>query len=105
MINTDGSREESNDLSSCGGAVRNHEETWLMRFKKFLGTCSILEAELCGVYVDLHWARDTNLRRVIIENDNLNVINMQQNHKRKSNLLTIVDHIYCLLDRDWEVRF
>ncbi|XP_039051031.1 uncharacterized protein LOC120192305 [Hibiscus syriacus] len=81
------------------GAIRNNIVEWLVGFKKFLGVCSSLEAELWGIYVGFLRAWNTGVRRVVVENDNLNVINMMNDHKRKRSS-TIVDHILCLLERE-----
>ncbi|KAE8684745.1 hypothetical protein F3Y22_tig00111105pilonHSYRG00339 [Hibiscus syriacus] len=104
-VNSDGSTKVNCGLASCGGVVRNSEGEWLVGFKKFLGMCSILEAEFWGIYVGLLCAWNIGLRKVIVKNDNVNVSNTLQGIKQTSISLMIVDHIKCLLDREWEVRF
>ncbi|KAE8690269.1 hypothetical protein F3Y22_tig00110904pilonHSYRG00245 [Hibiscus syriacus] len=58
-VNTDGSRNVANELASCGGVILNNAIEWLVGFEKFIGLCSILKAELWGVYVGLYCAWNT----------------------------------------------
>ncbi|KAK8539444.1 hypothetical protein V6N12_043070 [Hibiscus sabdariffa] len=44
-INTDGSRVLTDGRALCGGVTRDHLGRWRLRFHKFIGVCSIVEAK------------------------------------------------------------
>ncbi|KAL4281270.1 hypothetical protein GQ457_03G031680 [Hibiscus cannabinus] len=52
-INTDGSRNISTGLASCGGVGRDSESRWCFGFAKGIGSCSCFEAEFWVYMRDL----------------------------------------------------
>ncbi|KAK8479556.1 hypothetical protein V6N12_064054 [Hibiscus sabdariffa] len=52
-LNVDGSRDRLTRVSSCGGVIRDSHGYWMMGFTKNLGMCSVLDAELWGIYEGL----------------------------------------------------
>ncbi|KAE8732799.1 hypothetical protein F3Y22_tig00001728pilonHSYRG00036 [Hibiscus syriacus] len=55
-LNTDGAVNSRSSLSTAGGIIRNYEGTWLVRFNKYIGRSTILQAELWGIYEGLKLA-------------------------------------------------
>ncbi|KAK8569035.1 hypothetical protein V6N12_007567 [Hibiscus sabdariffa] len=45
-VNTNGARNTTSGLASCGDLGRDFEGNWRFGFSRFLGSCSALEAEL-----------------------------------------------------------
>ncbi|KAK9004210.1 hypothetical protein V6N11_002017 [Hibiscus sabdariffa] len=61
-------------VTSCGSFVRSSNGIWLDGFIKFIGRCSILEAEFWTVYEGLKCAMDLNVQKVIVESNSREVI-------------------------------
>ncbi|KAL4382902.1 hypothetical protein GQ457_15G029930 [Hibiscus cannabinus] len=68
-LNSDGACRSVTGHSSCGGGFRNSEGVWLHGFSKFIGCCSILEAELWGICMGLSLAWDRGFRCIMVESD------------------------------------
>ncbi|KAK8511750.1 hypothetical protein V6N12_000793 [Hibiscus sabdariffa] len=66
-LNVDGSVGHATGMATCGGGVRNEEGTWLIGFSRKLGLCSVLEAELWGLYEGLLTAWSIRVRFLLIE--------------------------------------
>ncbi|KAE8667737.1 hypothetical protein F3Y22_tig00112383pilonHSYRG00541 [Hibiscus syriacus] len=80
----------------------------LERSKKLqMLTCNAIEqgAEMWGVYAGLLCAWNARMRKIIIEFDSLDAIRLLSNRRMGNSSLTILKHIYVLMDRQWEVRF
>ncbi|MBA0552323.1 hypothetical protein Golob_023145, partial [Gossypium lobatum] len=45
-LNTDGSIRLEVDFASAGGIVQDKAGNWIFGFNRFLGSCSMFEAEL-----------------------------------------------------------
>ncbi|KAH9776498.1 proline transporter 2 [Citrus sinensis] len=71
-LNTDGALKSSG-LASAGGLVRNYCGEWVCGFSMKLGSCSIMEAELWGLYQGLKLAWEHGFRLLQVEVDNLGV--------------------------------
>ncbi|KAK8516444.1 hypothetical protein V6N12_038687 [Hibiscus sabdariffa] len=103
-LNVGGSVGRATGLATCGGVVRNKEGTWLIGFSRKLGICSILEAELWGLYEGLLTAWSIGIRFLLIESDCLEAVNLIA--KRDSLLIvpSIIYYIAKLLNRAWSVK-
>ncbi|KAK8609377.1 hypothetical protein V6N13_061826 [Hibiscus sabdariffa] len=55
-LNCDGTYRAGDGTTSCGGVFRDSKGAWLYGFFKFIGCCSIVEAELWGIFVGLSLA-------------------------------------------------
>ncbi|KAE8675071.1 hypothetical protein F3Y22_tig00111701pilonHSYRG00075 [Hibiscus syriacus] len=55
-LNTDGARQSSTGWAAFGGLIRNHSSNWVTGFSKSIGFCSVLDAELWGIYIGLQLA-------------------------------------------------
>jgi len=68
-LNTDGSCDVSRVRSGCGGLLRNSDGIFVMGFAKFLGSCSVLRAEACGLLEGLQCASEIGIAKLQIECD------------------------------------
>ncbi|MBA0553857.1 hypothetical protein Golob_013000, partial [Gossypium lobatum] len=48
-LRTDGSIKIDEGFAATGGFVRDHNGRWIVGFSKYLGNCTVIEAELWGV--------------------------------------------------------
>ncbi|KAK9041594.1 hypothetical protein V6N11_016688 [Hibiscus sabdariffa] len=104
-INTDGARSITSGLASCGGVGRDSSGTWCFGFSRDLGLCSVLEAELWGVYEGLTTAWSLGYPRVIVEMDCRDAYDMlvhgNPRHLGSSLLPGILELQQCC----WEIQF
>ncbi|KAK9026183.1 hypothetical protein V6N11_039029 [Hibiscus sabdariffa] len=103
-INTDGSRNTSTGLASCGGVGRDSESRWCFGFAKGIGSCSCLEAEFWGIYEGLATAWSLRYPRVIIETDNREAYETIVSSNSRKVGSSILPSIFELLSRSWEVQ-
>ncbi|KAL4334150.1 hypothetical protein GQ457_07G011810 [Hibiscus cannabinus] len=103
-INTDGSRNTSTGLASCGGVGCDSNSRWCFGFAKGLGSCSCLEAEFWGIYEGLATAWSLQYTRVIIETDNREAYEAIASSNSRKFGSSILPSIFELLSRSWEVR-
>ncbi|KAL4282721.1 hypothetical protein GQ457_16G009210 [Hibiscus cannabinus] len=76
-----------------------------MGFSKFIEVCSILKAELRGIYGGLSLVCELGYRRLEVESDSLDAIQLANCLRMKLNDPTIVSYIHELCRQQWEVRF
>ncbi|XP_012084521.1 uncharacterized protein LOC105643892 [Jatropha curcas] len=70
-LNCDGSLITQSHRASTWGVIRNDVGNWCYGFACNLGSCSILLAELWGVFLGLSLAWDKGVRNLIVEVDNV----------------------------------
>lgn len=52
-----------------GGVIRDQVGNWLLGYSRHLGSCSILEAELWGIFEGINMAWSLGVRRIEVECD------------------------------------
>ncbi|CAJ2663874.1 unnamed protein product, partial [Trifolium pratense] len=103
-LNTDGA-SKGEGLSGCGGIIRDHQGNWCGGFAKFVGTGSVLIAELWGVLEGLKLVWRKGYRKVEVNIDSISVVKMILNGMTSSALgFSLVKSIGRLLDEQWEVK-
>ncbi|KAE8736207.1 hypothetical protein F3Y22_tig00000132pilonHSYRG00170 [Hibiscus syriacus] len=90
---------------TCGGVIWDHVGVWHVRFVKFIGVCSVVKAEIWGVFLGLCHAWDRGFRQIIIEIDSLDALSVIKNHMLRQAKPTILYHVSELLQRAWVVKF
>ncbi|KAK9011174.1 hypothetical protein V6N11_044028 [Hibiscus sabdariffa] len=88
-------------MASCGRVVHNKEVVWRIGFYRRLGICSVLEAELWGLYEGLLAAWSIGVRCLIIESDNLKAVKLLNNRYGLGVSPSITPYIVDILDRPW----
>lgn len=73
-LNTYGSVRDGGSHAPCGGLLRNDFGVFLGGFSCKLSACTIMQAELLGIWYRLRMAKDRNLEHVIIEVDSRSAI-------------------------------
>ncbi|KAL4367798.1 hypothetical protein GQ457_05G016360 [Hibiscus cannabinus] len=104
-INTDGARSITSGLASCGGVGRDFSGTWCFGFSRDLGLCSVLEAELWGVYEGLTTAWSLGYPRVIVEMDCRDAYDMLVHGNPRHLGSSLLPGILELQQRCWEIQF
>ena len=74
-LNTDGSIRNSWD-AGAGGVIRDSVGHWISGFCMNIGECSVVMAELWGLYQGLILAWDAGIKRLLVEVDSLCVSQM-----------------------------
>ncbi|KAL4336249.1 hypothetical protein GQ457_07G029660 [Hibiscus cannabinus] len=103
-LNTDGARHATSGMASCGGVLRDHLGEWILGFSKFIGVCSVIDAELWGVLVGLESAWSRGFRRIVIETDSLDVFRLLQSDNHSQQRLSLLMHLNRLRHQDWIVK-
>ena len=102
-LNTDGALKSSG-LASAGGLVRNYCGEWVCGFSMNLGSCSIMEAELWGLYQGLKIAWERGFRLLQVEVDNLGVTQLlNSSEANRSGISSLLWGIKDLLNRDRQI--
>ncbi|KAH9720547.1 proline transporter 2 [Citrus sinensis] len=102
-LNTDGALKSSG-LASAGGLVRNYCGEWVCGFSMNLGSCSIMEAQLWGLYQGLKIAWERGFRLLQVEVDNLGVTQLlNSSEANRSGISSLLWGIKDLLNRDCQI--
>ncbi|KAL4340121.1 hypothetical protein GQ457_08G022120 [Hibiscus cannabinus] len=101
-INTDGAQREVDGYASCGGVARDSNEMWSFSFSKFIGVCSVLDAELCGAYLGLYFVWNAGFRQVILELDSMDALRILKVDYAGSHALS--GHLIEFCRRAWCVK-
>lgn len=75
-LNTDAFICPSNHFAFGGGIIRDSNGTWLLGFTMQFGKSTILMAELKAIFHGIRLVKQRCFRRVVVENDNMEVVNM-----------------------------
>ncbi|KAL4386881.1 hypothetical protein GQ457_09G018920 [Hibiscus cannabinus] len=78
---------------------------WIVGFSKRIGICTILEAELWGIYEGLLAAWSVGSQFLLVESDCLEAINLINNRGAPDVVLSMIHSISALLNRSWCVQF
>ncbi|VVA38500.1 PREDICTED: ribonuclease [Prunus dulcis] len=102
-INVDGSCMGVLGAISAGGIIRNDAGIWVKGFVTKLGSGSILEAELWGVFRGLLLTWNEGIRRIHMECDSLTAVSLINGETGTNHPLSSIIHC-CkdLLLHDWE---
>ncbi|MBA0843486.1 hypothetical protein Goarm_000672, partial [Gossypium armourianum] len=78
-LNTEGSVRHDDGFAVVGGFVRDHDRKWLFEFNRYLGSCSVFDAELWGILDGLTCLVDRGYDNIVIQSNNLDVVkNIQE---------------------------
>lgn len=63
-------------MASCGGIFRDSASNFIFAFAHKLPACSVLDAEIWGIYHGLCIAWNTGYRRIVVESDSQEAIDL-----------------------------
>ncbi|KAH1097488.1 hypothetical protein J1N35_014409 [Gossypium stocksii] len=95
----DGSVKLEERFAAAGGFIRDHNERWIMGYCRYLGTCSMLEAELWGVLDGLNLVLNRSFEKVLIQADNIEAVNAIQEGASGTSYSTLIRRILLILNR------
>ena len=102
-LNTDGARKELG-ASSAGGLIHNHQGMWLTGFGFNIGVCSVIAAELWGLYQGLILTWQHGAWFLHVEVDSHCVVQMVNSHMESINEYThLIRSIRDLIKRNWVI--
>ncbi|KAK8568760.1 hypothetical protein V6N12_007302 [Hibiscus sabdariffa] len=104
-IDVDGARRVVDGVASCGGVIRDSNGTWIAGFSKFIGRCSILEAEFWAIFEGLRCAKRFNVSEVVVESDNRDVIDVLFDIRQRSLYSSLLGTIKAIADDNWCVVY
>lgn len=78
-LNCDGSVSNASLLASCVGVVRDDSGHFIFGFSVNLGSCTILAAELWGIFHGLKIAWSRGFMNIVVQSDSKNAINLLTN--------------------------
>ncbi|KAL4353501.1 hypothetical protein GQ457_06G018870 [Hibiscus cannabinus] len=90
--------------AACGGLIRDENSNWIIGFTRSLGCCPVLFAELWGVHDALKHAWSLGHRRLVIETDNVEVVDILEGNSGSLQSNTLVSAIQHMLHLEWDVR-
>ncbi|MBA0828188.1 hypothetical protein Goarm_012897 [Gossypium armourianum] len=70
-LNTDGSVRLEDGFATTGGIVHDHSGQWILGYNRFLGSCSVFEAELWGILDGLSILIDRGYKEVQIRTNSI----------------------------------
>ncbi|KAL8170236.1 hypothetical protein V2J09_022040 [Rumex salicifolius] len=104
-VNTDGAKESSMGVATAGGVIRDDSGVWLGGFVKNIGVCSVVAAELWGLYHGLELAWDLGYRKVVLESDSAVAIGMLTRQISDHHpLASLARSCQSFFSRDWIIR-
>ncbi|KAK4278488.1 hypothetical protein QN277_016327 [Acacia crassicarpa] len=104
-INVDGAVSRYESRAGCGGVIRDRSGEWVAGFTHFLGSCSVFQAEEWAILKGLSLAWDLGLRRIILESDAKEVLDMLDDDRMGSRGDLLYWSIKDLMSRGWELKF
>lgn len=87
-LNSDGSVNSENH-AAAGGVVRDHLGRWITGFVANIGTTSVFNAELWGVYIGLKHCLQLGFRRIVLELDSSSLVQTLQRDRHD----TVISHL------------
>ena len=76
IIKSDFEIQVGSAVAGCGGVVRSNSGSWLVGFCKRLDSCNAHMAEEWRIFEGLHVAWEMGLKRVILESDANEVVQL-----------------------------
>ncbi|KAL4280844.1 hypothetical protein GQ457_03G019340 [Hibiscus cannabinus] len=104
-LNTDGTRSSIDGRAACGGVLRDHTGTWIRGFTRFVGRCSVVEAELWGIGTGMALAWELGYRQLVIETDSVDALRLIEQRSKGGGPFTLVHRIHVLRVLDWRLVF
>ncbi|KAK5834445.1 hypothetical protein PVK06_018323 [Gossypium arboreum] len=106
-LSSDGSVRFDEGFVADGGCVRDHNGEWIIGFAKYLGNCTILEAELWGILDGLNLILDRSFRKFLIQTDSIEVVNAILEDSPELSRSALVRKNYFILRKmdQWKIQY
>ncbi|KAE8723185.1 hypothetical protein F3Y22_tig00012724pilonHSYRG00007 [Hibiscus syriacus] len=104
-FNSDGARNPRDGYATCGGIIRNNIGEWILGYARAVGICSVVEAEIWGVFEGLTHAWNIGERQVILETDSAEALRLLAKRGEGAESPIIPQRIRELVGRNWTVSF
>ncbi|MBA0782812.1 hypothetical protein Gotri_000636 [Gossypium trilobum] len=95
LIQIDGSIRAKDAFAATSGILRDQSRRWIIGFNRYLDNCVVLDSKLSGISDGLKLALDG--KRVLIQTDSLEAVNIIQVSDHESSNLALVMRIHSLL--------
>ncbi|KAE8690236.1 hypothetical protein F3Y22_tig00110904pilonHSYRG00066 [Hibiscus syriacus] len=100
-LNTDGSVTDTRNYGAIGGVIRNSNGDWITGFARNVGSTSILQAELWGIYEGLLIAWSLGIPRLLVQSDCSQAVNLVNSEGASDCSIPLVRAIVSLRKRAW----
>ncbi|KAK5772900.1 hypothetical protein PVK06_049202 [Gossypium arboreum] len=106
-LNNDGAVHLDSGFAATGGVVRDKSGNWIIGFHRFLGKCSIFDAELWGILDGLKLVQRKAYDQVIIFSDCLEVVKAINGCSITNSNSAIIRHIHNILSHEspWSLHY
>ncbi|KAH1091287.1 hypothetical protein J1N35_018544 [Gossypium stocksii] len=93
-------------FAAGGGVLRDQSERWIVGFNKYLGFCSIIEADFWGIKDGLKLLLEWNYNNALIQTNSIEAINAIQDQVPNGSDSALVRRIHQLLSKieHWIIR-
>ncbi|KAK5787192.1 hypothetical protein PVK06_041845 [Gossypium arboreum] len=107
FLNTDGVVQLDTGFAAAGGIVRDKDGNWIAGFHRFIGKCSVFDAELWGIFDGLRLVQKRGHNQVIILSDSLEVVKAITESSSTSSNSALIRRIHTMLSQEtrWILRF
>ncbi|MBA0820130.1 hypothetical protein Gohar_022159, partial [Gossypium harknessii] len=97
QLNSDGVVKDSTGIATIGGILRDKYRSWIIGYNRLVGTCSILDADLWGIFEGVAIAINKGFDRILIISDSQEAIQVIQGRVTKMSNSALVRRIILLL--------
>ncbi|XP_016752385.1 uncharacterized protein [Gossypium hirsutum] len=106
-LNTVGAVRVDTRATAAEGVLRNKNREWILGYNKYLGNCSILNAELWGILDGLKLIQRRGDAKVVIQSDSLEAVKAIYESVLKTSYSALIRMIHCILSQEssWLLRY
>lgn len=107
ILNTDDSVQEDSRNAAVGGVLRDEKGEWIFGYNKYLGKCSIFDAELWGILDGLKISQKREPSKIVIQSNSLEAVQAIQGNNSKTLQTVLIKRIHRILTQEsnWTLRY
>ncbi|MBA0753672.1 hypothetical protein Gogos_021161 [Gossypium gossypioides] len=99
-LNTDGAVQMDSRAAVVGGVLRDKNGEWILGYNKYLGNCSILDAELWGILDGLKLIQRRGDAKVVIQSDSFEAVKAIHGSALKTSHSALIRRILRILSQE-----
>ncbi|MBA0874014.1 hypothetical protein Goshw_010368, partial [Gossypium schwendimanii] len=105
-LRTDGSIRLDEEFAAAGGYVCDHNGGWIIGFCRYLGNCTVTEAELWGILNRLNLLLERRLEKVSIQTNSIEAVNIIQDGSSGNSNSTLLKRLLQVLKmvKQWKIQ-